>query len=307
MAPWTDVRDAEVVRRVVRSGPARRVLTSGTGRRLVLERHRRLARRATRHEPGRFAGVRTLCVTIGHTKSGASLLGGLLDADPRVVMSDERDALGYVEAGFERDALFHMIDRGARREARKGRVSARRLGEPYAFAVPGQSQGHSRAPVVVGDTTTGATTRRLARDPALLPAVRELLEDVQLRLVQVVRNPFEPISVMMSRGGRTLAEAVDHYFTACEQLADIRSRVEPDLLLELRYEDVVADPRAALARVCRFVGIEPDPGHLDACAAVVAPRAAHRHTLVDWTAAGIRDVEARIATVDFLEGYTHDT
>ncbi len=302
---WKAVVDSDAFRRFAKRGPGRVVFSSRAYRRANLQRHRLIARRGLRRDPARFRDVRTFCLFIGHTKSGGSMVGGLLDAHPRVVLSDEHDALRYVDAGFDREAIFHLLDRGSQAEARKGRVTARRL-EPYSFRVPGQYQGSARAPLVVGDTTAGKTTRRLAADPLALDRVAGLMDDVDVRFVQVVRNPFDPISVMRVRGQRSVADAVDHYFASCDALLELRRRIDPERLLTVRHEDFVLDPRVQLAAVCRFLGIEPDANYLDACASIIGHRETPRQTLVEWSPRWIEDVERRIAQVDFLEGYAHD-
>lgn len=301
---WQAVVDSDGFRQFARHGPGRVVFSSPAYRWANLQRHRWIAHRADRADPERFAQVRAFCVVVGHTKSGASLLGGLLDAHPDVVMSDEHDALRYVEAGFTREQLWHALDRGARAEARRGRITARRL-EPYDVALPGQSQGRSDAPRVVGDTTTGRTTRRLGADPLLFGRVRELVAPATVRVVHVVRNPFDPISVMVVRGRRTMRDAVDRYFADCTTLLALRSQLPPDVVHEVRHEDVVADPRASIGRCCDVLGVARDPEHLAAVEAKVGPRPSPRHTLVSWSPRWIREVERRIGEVDFLEGYTH--
>lgn len=299
------VVDSDAFRRFAKRGPGRVVFSSRAYRRANLERHRVIARRGLRRDPAHLEQVRTFCLFVGHTKSGGSMLGGLLDAHPRVAMADEHDALRYVDAGFGRDAVLHLLERGSRAEARKGRVTARRL-DPYSFRVPGQHQGGAVAPLVVGDTTAGKTTRRLAADPRALARLAELMGDVDVRFVQVVRNPFDPISVMRVRGRRTVDDAVEHYFAACDALVELRRRVPPEGLLTVRHEDFVGDVRGQLAAVCRFLGVEPVASHLDACASIVGPLERPRFELVEWSQGWIDEVHARIAGVDFLEGYTHE-
>jgi hypothetical protein len=125
-------------------------------------------------------------------------------------------------------------------------------------------------------------------------------------LFHVIRNPFDPISVMMVRGHRSFANSIDHYFDACATLARIRRHVEPTRIHAVRYEDLVAAPRATLRGMCTFLGVEATTTYLDACAAVVGPRPAPRHAMVEWTQPWIKTVEDRIAEHDFLEGYTYD-
>jgi hypothetical protein len=267
----------------------------------MLERNRVIGTRARREQPGLFASAHTFCFFVGHNKSGTSLMGGMLDAHPRVVCSDEADALQYVRAGFERDVLFHVLLRSSRTELRKGRVTARRL-EPYSYLVPGQSQGNVIEPLVVGDSTSGTSTRRLATQPELFDRLQRL--GVNVRLIQVVRNPFDPITAMMLRSGRTRENATEHYFTACDALVGIRARAGGDLLA-VRYEDVVAAPAPMIERTCAFLDVPVEPDHIDACAAVIHDEPDHTRDRIVWSRRDIAAIEARIAEYEFLDGYTY--
>lgn len=303
MNAWHVVTDSDAFRWFAKRGPGRPILRSRAFRRVDTVRRHALASSAARRAPDRYARVRTFCLFVGHNKSGTSLLGGLLDAHRDIVLADEVDALRYVEAGFGRDQIFHLLERGSRSEARKGRVTARRL-RPYSYRVPGQWQGNALVPLVVGDSTSGTSTRRLGARPHLCEQIRRMMPGVDLRFIQVIRNPFDPISLMMVRGGRSFANAVDLYFAACETLTRIR-RGQGSAVLPVRYEVFVADPVAGLTSACAFLGVDADRGYLDACVSVVRPQPDRGRELVRWTRPWIDEVERRLARVDFLEGYTY--
>ena len=304
MNAWHVVTDSDAFRWFAKRGPGRPILRSRAFRRVNTARRHALASSALRRAPDRFARVRTFCFFVGHNKSGASLLGGLLDAHSHVVLADEVDALRYVEVGFTRDQIFQLLERGSRSEARKGRVTARRL-QPYSYQVPGQWQGNAAVPFVVGDSTTGTSTRRLGARPDLCQRVRRIMPGVDVRLIQVIRNPFDPISLMMVRGDRSFANAIDHYFAACETLARIRR--SDDAVLPVRYETFVGDPVAGLRSVCAFLGVDAGRGYLDACASIVRPQPDRGRELVPWAQPWIDDVEHRLARFDFLEGYSYES
>jgi hypothetical protein len=304
MNPLQVMTDSDAFRRFER-GAGRVIFRSRAYERLDGVRRNLLSRSAVRRNPGIFDDVRTFCFFIGHNKSGTSLLGGLLDAHPDVVLADEVDALKYVDAGFQRDQLFHLLLRGSRSEARKGRVTARRL-EPYSYAVPGQWQGRTTRPLVIGDGRSGTSTRRLGTDPELLERLSRLMPGVAVRVIQVIRNPFDPISVMMVRGRRSFSNAIDHYFTSCEILDEIRRRVSPESLLPVRYESFIADPKDGLTSICRFLGVEAEAGYRDACASIVRPRPDRSREMVPWTQPWIEEVERRIPRFAFLEGYRYE-
>ena len=300
--PVHAIVDSDAFRWVTKRGPTRAVFRSDAYGRLDRARRKAWAARAARREQP-FGAVRVFCCFVGHNKSGTSMVGALLDAHPRMVVSDEVDALSYVDAGFRRDELFHLLLRGTRTEARKGRVTARRL-EPYSYLVPGQSQGSAEQPLVVGDSTSGSSTRRLGADPDLLSRTRQLV-GVDVRLVQVVRNPFDPIGVMIVRGKRTFANSINHYFRACEVLRDLRAQLGPDELLTVRYEDFCADPTRELLRLCAFLGVDAHETYLRDCSSIIRRTPTRDRERVQWTEALIGEVQDRMADFDFLEGYSY--
>lgn len=304
MNAWHTLTDSDAFRWFAKRGPGRRFFRSRAFERLNLARNAALMSSAARRDPEAFRHVSTFCFFVGHNKSGTSMLGGLLDAHPEVILADEVDALKYVEAGFTRDQIFHLLFKGSRSEARKGRVTARRL-TPYSYAVEGQWQGRVTTPRVVGDSKSGTSTRRLAASPELLDRLPRVMSGVDVKLIQVIRNPFDPISVMMVRGNRSFRNAIDHYFGACDALIEIRRRVDAACLLPVRHETFVADPRAGLAELCRFVGVDADPSYLRACSQIIRREPDRSRDMVAWTRPWIDEVEQRSATVDFLEGYSY--
>jgi hypothetical protein len=303
MSVVTSLTDSDAFRRFVKNGPGRVVYRSGAADAVNLRMHTGRSWLAQRREPERFRDVRTFCFFVGHNKSGTSLLGALLDAHRDAIVADEADALRVVGAGLPRERIFHVLARAAEREAAAGRVTARRLGG-YSYAVPEQSQGASDRPLVVGDSTSGSSTRRLAERPALLEALRRGMRDVDVRAIQVIRNPFDPIALMMIRGGRSFENAIDHYFTACDRLEAIRDALG-DALLPVRYETFIADPASGLADVCRFVGLEPQIGYLAACMSILHAEPDGGRDAVPWTPRWIDEVERRIDRHGFLEGYRY--
>jgi Sulfotransferase family len=305
VSAWHTVVDSDPFRALAKRGPGRALLRSRAFGELDLARKRVQTSHRSRRARESFDEVATFCCFVGHNKSGSSMTSALLDAHPEIVLSDEVDLLRYVEHGFQREQLFRLAARGARAEARKGRVTARRL-EPYSYAVPGASQGLALRPRVVGDSTTGTSTRRLGADPYLWDRVHAVTYPVAPKLVHVIRNPFDPISVMMVRGHRSFANSVDHYFTACATLETLRGNISPADLHDVRYEDMVADPRSELRSLCAFLGVDAGNAYLDACAAIVRPDAEPSRHMVEWTRPWIDAVQARLADHDFLQGYSYD-
>lgn len=302
---WVSWLNSDRWRAFAKEGPGARVLRSPVYRKLGTARRYALTAYKTYRQPALFQDVKSFCMFIGQVKSGGTLLGSLLDAHPNVVLADEIDALRYVSAGFKRDQIFHLLLRGAKREALRGRITARRL-TPYSLAVPDQWQGRHKKIKVIGDSKAGPSTRQLGQEPQLLDQLRTTMASVDLRIIQVVRNPYDPISAMMVRGGRSFENAIDHYFDYCHTLVKLRKRLPDACLTAVRYEAFVQQPRQTLADLCQFVGIEAHDAYLEACSDIVKPTPDQYRQMVDWTPHWIGVVRDRIDQFDFLAGYTYE-
>ncbi len=302
---WVSLINSNRVRRFTASSLAAPLLRSRAAQKLNMTRRYVTSLYQIGREPALFRDLRTCCIFIGHTKTGSSMLGGMLDAHPNMIIADGADALQYVPLGFRKEQLFHILLKCSRREAMKGRVTARRL-SPYSFEVPDQWQGRYTTLQVIGDTTSETAVRRLASDPALFDDLQRMMRGVDLKFVHLVRNPFDPISVMRIRGKRSIENAVDRYFETCEMLVQARKQIDPSKLLMLRYEDVIRSPEQNLTRLCGYLGVAAGDDYLKACVSILHKTPDRTRERVPWTPEWIAAVERKIAQVDFLEGYSFE-
>ena len=302
---WVSFIDSQRFRRFARQGMGARLLRGRAYQGALRAKRYATSYYQARTNSAIFADVTTFSFFVGHTKSGGTMIGALLDAHPNIVLADEIDTLDLVKSGYSREQIFHILLKGSRREAMKGRVTARRL-EAYSFEVKGQWQGRFDRLQVIGASKAGPTTRRLGADPGLLNRTSRAFAGLDLKVIQVIRNPFDPMSAMRLRGKRTIENAVDHYFDYCATLQELRERLNDEQLHSVRYESFVAEPRPALARICRFLGLEPGEDYLDACAAVIWPEPERSRDKVEWPAEWVEKVEEQIEKVEFLRGYRFD-
>jgi hypothetical protein len=300
---WVDLRDSPSWRRWASSTLARRVMDGPSFRHLDMTRRRLLARLETARAPRVFEEVEALCLFIGHVKSGGTLLGSILDAHPDALLADEVDVLDLVSAGFGRDEVFHVLAKGARREAMKGRVTARRL-EAYSLAVPGQWQGRSRGrPLVVGESRAGPTTRKLGGDPALMSSLLELAGTARLAFVHVVRNPLDPIGAMVRRGNRSVEAAAADYAQQAERLERLRETIPEWQVHTVHYERLLDDPASTIVGVLGFLGLPVEAPHLEASVALVDGGLRPERQYVDWSPAHLDAVRHIVAAHPFLSPY----
>lgn len=260
----------------------------------------------SRRERALFKDIRTFCLFIGHPRSGHSIIGALLDAHPQIVLPDEVDVLYFVQAGFNREQIFHILLERSVRQALKGRTKAGSHGTTYSYHVPGQWQGHFNKIHAIGTSKAGRSTHRIAEDPRLLEQLQGMVAGAALKLILTVRNPYDNITTMMLRGNRTFANATERYFANCRTIADLRRTVESTGLLLVKHEELILQPATQLSRLCRFVGVEAPGDYLNACSNILYRAPAKSRYKVEWTTDMIAAVQEQIDQFDFLAGYSYE-
>lgn len=249
-----------------------------------------------------FEQVERYVMFIGASRSGHSLVGSLLNAHPNVVIAHQLHALRYVAAGYRRMQLFEMILRTERRYGRRGRVSNKGR---FQYVVPRQWQGRFTELRVIGDKRGATSAELLDERPELLDRLRSLV-GVPIRVVNVVRNPYDTISTMSVRWRVDLGQAADRYFGLVRTTAKIRQSLEEGEWLDLRHEDLIREPVPTLARLCDFVGVEAEEGYLRDCASIVYPKPHQSRHEAPWTPELLEQVARRMEPFPFLAGYRYE-
>lgn len=251
---------------------------------------------ARRRYKGAFDGIARFCLFVGYPRSGHSLIGALLNAHRNAVISHELDAREIILNGCTRDDLYSRI---IARASWFNLLGNRGI---YPYQVPNQWQGRFAALRVIGDKRGGAVTRGIATHPDFLARVRALV-GVPLRLIHVVRNPFDNISAISIWNDLSLAESIDFYFFHCRTTATLGDVCDPSEVITVHHEEMIRDPRAVLSALCAFLGLELYPGYLDDCCSLVFVRPTYTRRKVQWSMALVRDVERRARAYRFLDAY----
>ena len=193
-----------------------------------------------------FADVERFCLFVGFPRSGTTLVGTLLNAHPDVVIAQELDALRYVRFGVRaRPALFD--DPAPRWEF----AATGFQWTGYDYTVPGQYQGRYQQLQVIGDKRAGMTTNRLRDRPELIDVLRRTVR-VPLRVIHVVRSPFDTTATMARRRQCDLSFAISHYARLAVTVDQVRNELAPGELLDFRYEELTANPQEQLRQLCEF-------------------------------------------------------
>jgi hypothetical protein len=228
------------------------------------------------------------------------MIGSLLNAHREVTISHELHALRYMKRRFSRAQIFSLILQRDAEFAAMGRVWS-----DSNYSVPGQYQGHYEGMRVIGDKRAGGTSQLLASNPELLTRVRRTVK-LPIRVIHVTRNPFDIIASHVRRSKRTLPEALTWFEHCCRSVSTVTPSLAPEELIYFSYESFVADPRSHLARMCTFLGVEPEQNYLDACASIVWPSTEVSRSSVAWSREDRRFVEDLTERSEFLAHYSFE-
>ena len=255
---------------------------------------------AARADADRFAEVERFCLFVGFPRSGGSLTGAMLDAHPDMIIANEANGLGQLDQGASRAVLFNQILRTDRAFAARGFVQA-----DDVYEIPGQWQGRVRRLRVIGDKNGGRASLLLASKPDILDRLRTVVA-VPLRVMVVVRNPFDNVARMATRGNLTLLTAAANYERMALAVDAALTDLHPGEALVVRHEETVADPESALVRMAEHLGVDPLDDWVKASASIVLPSPRTARGAVEWTD-GCRAVVADMTErFEFLAGYTFD-
>jgi hypothetical protein len=249
-----------------------------------------------------FTKVQAYCMFVCHARSGHSLFGSLLDAHPNMIVAHEFNTLEFVRRGLNRDQLFFGLLQQSRQFTESGRTWNR-----YVYKVPDQWHGRYDKLRVIGDKMGSVSAAALARDGQLLPRLRKIAQ-APVKIFRVIRNPFDNIATLSLYHYRENLDAtIERYFFLCAAIKKIQRNHPPQDWLDIRHEDLIAQPRKILRASCGFLGVTAHRHYLDCCASIVFESPRRRRRSITWSPAQRRKVENKIRQYDHLAGYSFDS
>jgi len=250
---------------------------------------------------GEFSNVRAYCLFLGTPRSGHSLVGMMLNAHRNAVIAHSLDVPRRLAAGYRRNQLYWLILRRDRKFTyRRGSVGA-----GYDYAIPGQWQGRYESLEVIGHKRGGGASRAFAADPTLFERFARTV-GVPMRVIHVVRHPYDSIATISIRHEMTLREAVGLHFGMLESADRVMRGLGERECITVHHEDFVAAPEQGLGDLCEFLGLTPYPGYIEDCAKIVWSEPRRSRDDVAWPPALREEVAERAARFPFLSGYAYD-
>jgi len=253
---------------------------------------------------------------IGTPRSGHSIIGAILDAHPNAIVSHELHALQKISQGWTGKQLLEGIFETSVKQEAEGRSQshkdhsedylqdAKPMGIRYRFdyAIPTQYQGRVEGSIkVIGDKKGGGTTTILTNQPELLSKLDTMIEP-QIKLIYVVRNPYDNIATMSFRSGNSLESQIENYGWYIENLHGILN-MEQHEYLTIFQEDFIDEPKRQIELICEWLHLEPIPSFIEDAASIVYKSPHRSRSRVEWGDIEIEEVEKIISKWPVLFRY----
>jgi hypothetical protein len=248
-----------------------------------------------------FEKIEKYCMFIGCGRTGHSLVGACLDAHPDMVISDELGAVKYINKhSYSKEQIYYLIFKQSQVHAQEGRTVA-----GYSYAVPNQWQGRFREIKVIGDKEAAPTTAILQSNPGLLDILYEKM-GTTIHFIHVIRNPYDVIATFTKREEVDIETAIELYFLVCKAVTELKTRIDPDKILEITNESFIENPKHCLKQLCNFLSMPASDDYLEDCASIVYEKPNKSRFNIQWNSELIDLVRKKIIDqYPFLNHYSY--
>lgn len=275
--------------------------------------------------------VEYFLIFIGWPRSCHSIIGSMLDAHPNVIVAHEFFVFHQLSMNPQlqnRDTLYNELYRNSYMNVRNGWRNSSQTQKGYSLDMHGSWQGRFKQLKVVGDKCAGDPTRIYSKSRDQFKALYRRLKatvNVPIKIIQVVRNPFDMIATLTLYRGSDIEEvkvnaSISNKYRnpivlkgATKSVLDIASaifRMVPDVRLsplQVHCEDLIAYPVETMTHICQFLKLECSPEFLEMCADKTFKKVSESRRLVEWNLDALPSLMKRIKTFPFFRRYSFES
>jgi hypothetical protein len=244
--------------------------------------------------------LKRFLLIIGNARSGSTLLGAVVDAHPQAVIANESASSGVFWKNLSAEQILADVLNNAGQNAAADRPSR---GYTYQIGLPPDAKAEL---LVAGDKVWNPATLILHGKHALIPSLEDRL-GVPLAFLHSIRNPFYVIATMHARSGAPIADRIRWYFMHCDAATAIRDRLRADRFLDCHHEDLLADPRGVVEKLCGFLEIPIDAGHVAAVQRKLFTQPRRTRDNIVWKDEDVRAIRDGMARFECLSRYPADS
>ncbi len=178
--------------------------------------------------------------------------------------------------------------------------------------IPDQYQGCFKSPKVIGVKHSRDNVECLSM-AKVLKIFKERLEErgVRLKFILMARNPYDMISIRLRKTisyqdfiqKEVKTNAISFIERLSKNNVEILKQVDSEDVFISKHEEMVADPRLQLTKLCEFLQVPASSDYLNSCASYVDEKPNRRRFQFDWTSEQKQKVASLIEQYDFFSGY----
>jgi len=255
-----------------------------------------------------FDHLKAYVMFIGYPRSGHSLVGALLDAHPNIILANEANALKLLKMGLSRNLIFARLLAKSQIFFQTG---SRQTG--YSYQVPNSWQGKFSTLEIIGDKKGGKSTRLFKYDQGVIHLLEKKI-GVSLKLIHVIRNPFDNISTRAKEGNLKnlpvepdrLKSLIDIHFSDVQTIQDIKD-FHQFAMLDVKSEDLIINPDEKLMEICEFLKVSCSNDYLKNCKSIIYNSPNKSRLKIEWPNHLKSKVQQQIDCYPFLKGYSFDS
>ena len=275
--------------------------------------------------------VKTFVFFLGHSRSGHSIVGSIIDSHPNMVVASEVDVFTRLSDGSLapiKSEIFNALWGNTREDLTNGLRAKSTDGKGYNLFVDGLYEGSYVDHIdVIGDKKGGITTNLLATEPDKWLHVYDILIslNVTIKVIFVVRNAYDNIGTSLFYGlnsninvnnfGRVkqsnntynfdpsiVQKNIERYFFYHQAIADARKKYNLDVI-EIHITDLISDPRGSLLYMCDSLGVTCSDKYLEICSNKIFKTESRTRHLIRWTDEQLTIIQQNIEKYSCLKDY----
>lgn len=243
-----------------------------------------------------FNNLESIILFIGYSRSGHSLVGSLLDAHPEILVSHELHVVKHLMSGKSKDDILRSMAINSALFNKNGREYT-----GYDYSIKGQFQGKVKTLKVIGDKKGNGTIRLIRRYPDIVSLFVKF--QVPVKLIHVIRNPYDNISTRAKRNNTSLSYSAKGYFRNMETI----SKLEKNPSFETHHvflEDLIFQPSETLKKLLTYLKLKNQTeSYIEACKARLFSNPKETRFDFEWSSKDYNYVKNKIKEYEFLKRY----
>ena len=269
--------------------------------------------------------VQRFLLLVGQSGIGLSVVAGMLDSHPNIVIASEYDLLSkfvmYPQIHSDKQWLFSSLLENSRLSSLQGlRNEHSSKKKKHALNVPRGWQGqYSKQISVIGDNNHGLIAERYPRNHSLFEHTYQKLQKtlgIPIYVFYIIGNPLDSIATMLLKNiqwrqsinitrkyrNEFVKKGVLNYFKQVHRVLDIIKNTSLDII-EIHIEDLIYEPNNSMQIICSHLNVECSQAYLTLCENLIYTSKFRSRDLIHWSDDNIKLVQYRSQEFNFLKGY----